>query len=782
MIRVQGVSIKKITKRLVNVSAVILCMVFAQTAFAAQKSFVISGTTITNITGLVSGDTATITGHAEPTTAQTLNIPAGAVVIWKAELYTPSGYPINLLTVGGDGTFIMAGGYLYIYTGSSSSSYYALTASGNVKVIFSGGNLILLYYSGGYRQNTFNCTATNPIVIDGGNYSGSFSVDGKDFDYTNFNIPNFKTLDINGGTISGSITPTSATAVVSINGGTVNSSITANNIVVKGGVTGGSISASENLVITGGVINGEINAYKDINVSGKTQIYNKIKAYGNVNISGGVYVEVSGGNAIEILGPKSKVILSDSATVKSSSGKGIFGNGSEAAVEIKGKSSIDAGSGNAISLTGVKGTVKVAGGTVKTTTGTAIYMHGEQCTTTVSAGRVEATTGTAIYSTGAQSKVTVSGGTVFSYSSSLTGQANSVIVNMNFSEPTGSGAVLAWDEAASLRSYLRGESADILSLPAATNKKWDKGMSADGIDYANGANVGFIEIPEVLVSKRAATSGNLNYAIPTDRVYNGLAQGIGTITAAAGAGAITVKYNGITAVPVNAGNYLVSVDVAEGDYYGASSGIALGTYVIGKANGLDVPAPSADTKTKTSIKINAVAPPVSGQIVEYAKSTINTAPAEGWQTDLTFAGLVENTDYYIFARSQENTNYKAGTAVAAAIRTLDANGNDNSTPINKMQNGDTRFGIKFTSGNIVSDKAEFAVILPDNDRVLEVKAVIYDNTGNVVFEKTERVAKVSWDLTNAAGRSVANGTYLIIAEAKGAKGTYAYSAKVGVKR
>jgi len=102
------------------------------------------------------------------------------------------------------------------------------------------------------------------------------------------------------------------------------------------------------------------------------------------------------------------------------------------------------------------------------------------------------------------------------------------------------------------------------------------------------------------------------------------------------------------------------------------------------------------------------------------------------------------------------------------------------TPIKNIQKSDGRVGIRLTSGNIVSDKAEFEVVLP-NDKVLEVKAVIYDNTGNVVFEKTQNSTKFVWNLTNGAGRSVANGSYLIVAEAKGAKGTYAYSAKVGVK-
>jgi len=52
-----------------------------------------------------------------------------------------------------------------------------------------------------------------------------------------------------------------------------------------------------------------------------------------------------------------------------------------------------------------------------------------------------------------------------------------------------------------------------------------------------------------------------------------------------------------------------------------------------------------------------------------------------------------------------------------------------------------------------------------NDKTQEVKAVIYDNTGNVVFETSGR-GKLSWNLTNNAGRNVANGTYLIVAEAE----------------
>jgi hypothetical protein len=47
-----------------------------------------------------------------------------------------------------------------------------------------------------------------------------------------------------------------------------------------------------------------------------------------------------------------------------------------------------------------------------------------------------------------------------------------------------------------------------------------------------------------------------------------------------GLGAITVKYNGSTAVPTKTGTYAVTVDVAEGTNFAAASGIVLGEYKI----------------------------------------------------------------------------------------------------------------------------------------------------------------------------------------------------------
>lgn len=47
-------------------------------------------------------------------------------------------------------------------------------------------------------------------------------------------------------------------------------------------------------------------------------------------------------------------------------------------------------------------------------------------------------------------------------------------------------------------------------------------------------------------------------------------------------GAITVKYNGITTVPTNAGNYLIRVDIAESTEYNAATDLSLGNYTINK--------------------------------------------------------------------------------------------------------------------------------------------------------------------------------------------------------
>ena len=118
--------------------------------------------------------------------------------------------------------------------------------------------------------------------------------------------------------------------------------------------------------------------------------------------------------------------------------------------------------------------------------------------------------------------------------------------------------------------------------------------------------------------------------------------------------------------------------------------------------------------------------------------------------------------------------------------TLSTDPRDNITPIANVRRMDNRYGIKF-SVNPVSDKVEISVILPNNEKSVETKIVIYDMTGNVVYSGASTGSAtggaIVWDLRNSTGRFVANGTYLVIAEVKDRNGrTHTYSARLGVKR
>lgn len=93
------------------------------------------------------------------------------------------------------------------------------------------------------------------------------------------------------------------------------------------------------------------------------------------------------------------------------------------------------------------------------------------------------------------------------------------------------------------------------------------------------------------------TAAQLNVVLPTDVEYDAMSHAA-TVTIADGYnaqyfGAITVKYNGVTTVPVNAGTYVVTVDVGtpampeggypENTYYGPATGISVGEFTIERA-------------------------------------------------------------------------------------------------------------------------------------------------------------------------------------------------------
>jgi len=108
---------------------------------------------------------------------------------------------------------------------------------------------------------------------------------------------------------------------------------------------------------------------------------------------------------------------------------------------------------------------------------------------------------------------------------------------------------------------------------------------------------------------------------------------------------------------------------------------------VNKATGKEVAPPTLNTRTSNSITINPVTAPSTGQTIEYAINTSNTAPQTGWQSGTMFNGLTQGTTYYIFARSAENSNYYTGMVseslevmtVAVYTVTFESNGGSSVT-------------------------------------------------------------------------------------------------------
>jgi hypothetical protein len=159
-------------------------------------------------------------------------------------------------------------------------------------------------------------------------------------------------------------------------------------------------------------------------------------------------------------------------------------------------------------------------------------------------------------------------------------------------------------------------------------------------------------------------------------------------------------------------------------------------------------------------------------------STVTLTGGWSWMTPTTLVGAAGNQTHKAKFTPTDVANYNVveNVDVVIAVSTADAN------PMKDFKKSDGRFGIMLSS-SVVSDKVEMTVKLENNERVVEANVVVYDAVGNVVFEATTREDKVVWNLTNSAGRNVANGSYLIVAEVTSAnKKIYAYSAKLGVRR
>ncbi|WP_347488029.1 YDG domain-containing protein [Desulfoscipio sp. XC116] len=108
-------------------------------------------------------------------------------------------------------------------------------------------------------------------------------------------------------------------------------------------------------------------------------------------------------------------------------------------------------------------------------------------------------------------------------------------------------------------------------------------------------------------NKKTPTAADLTYSL-ANKTYNGLAQSL-NVTGPSGLGTMTVKYNGSATAPRDATTYAVTVSIAEGTNYAATTAdITLGDYTIAKAP-LTITGGAAAAKTydgTTSAALSAI--------------------------------------------------------------------------------------------------------------------------------------------------------------------------------
>ena len=107
-------------------------------------------------------------------------------------------------------------------------------------------------------------------------------------------------------------------------------------------------------------------------------------------------------------------------------------------------------------------------------------------------------------------------------------------------------------------------------------------VTADVAESANYNAAAGLELGSYTIDQKIPTVLDLTYEIPDNHVYNGAAQGVGSVTGPAGVGTITVKYDGSETVPTDAGTYAITVELSGGPDYEATT-VSLGSYTIAKA-------------------------------------------------------------------------------------------------------------------------------------------------------------------------------------------------------
>lgn len=214
--------------------------------------------------------------------------------------------------------------------------------------------------------------------------------------------------------------------------------------------------------------------------------------------------------------------------------------------------------------------------------------------------------------------------------------------------------------------YVEGEKFDPTGMVVTAT--YDDKSTAPVIDYTVSPETLAADTTEVTVTYegqtakvsgikvlKKPTAADFDITLPTDATYDGNSKTatIKVKSAVSGMGTVTIKYNGNTTVPTDAGTYQVTFDVAKGTDYAAATGLVAGTFSIAKATPIITVDSSKVVVINAPISLGATIDP-SSLTLSYKSNndSIATVDDSGNVTGKT----VDNTTITVFYAGNNNYN------------------------------------------------------------------------------------------------------------------------------
>ena len=170
------------------------------------------------------------------------------------------------------------------------------------------------------------------------------------------------------------------------------------------------------------------------------------------------------------------------------------------------------------------------------------------------------------------------------------------------------------------------------------------------------------------ITKTKLVADNFDFETLTEATYDGTAKTVDVTANVPGAGAITVLYNGSEIAPTDAGEYTITINVADGTNYAEAKNLSLGDVKLVIAKAKRTITPDASTivlvgETPVDVKITTDAEAE----VSVSTSVDEVIVLESYSENVaTFTALDSDVTTVTFS-APESDNYLAGSATVKAI-------------------------------------------------------------------------------------------------------------------